>query len=49
MDIFDKIVSRPGPLGMYSEYAHGYFMFPELEGEISNRMVFRGRKKSSGV
>ena len=45
MDIFDKIVSRPGPLGMYSEYAHGYFMFPELEGDISNRMIFRGKEK----
>jgi len=45
MDIFDKLASRPGPLGMHSEYSHGYFMFPELEGEISNRMIFRGKEK----
>ncbi len=24
--------------------AHGYFTFPKLEGEISNRMVFRGKE-----
>ena len=42
MDIFKKISERPGPLGQYSSYAHGYFMFPTLEGEISNRMKFRG-------
>lgn len=43
MDIFDKIQSNPGPLGKYSEMAHGYFMFPKLEGEIGNRMKFRGK------
>lgn len=34
-----------GPLGMYSEQAHGYFTFPKLEGEIAPRMKFRGSEK----
>lgn len=29
---------------MHAEYSHGYFMFPKLEGEISNRMSFRGKE-----
>ena len=44
MDIFDKIISNPGPLGMYSSEGHGYFFFPKLEGEISNKMKFRGKE-----
>jgi glycine C-acetyltransferase len=32
-----------GPLGQYATKGHGYFMFPKLEGEISNRMKFRGK------
>lgn len=43
-DIFDKIKSNPGPLGKYSEMAHGYFTFPKLEGEIGNHMKFRGKE-----
>ncbi|MDD5570931.1 MAG: aminotransferase class I/II-fold pyridoxal phosphate-dependent enzyme [Bacteroidales bacterium] len=43
MDIFDKI-KKQGDLGKYSSFAHGYFMFPKLEGEISNRMNFRGKE-----
>ncbi len=43
MDIFDKINNR-GPLGQYQEYAHGYFIFPKLEGEIKPRMIFRGKE-----
>lgn len=34
-----------GPLGRHSEMAHGYFAFPKLEGEISNKMVFRGKER----
>ncbi|MFH0892996.1 MAG: aminotransferase class I/II-fold pyridoxal phosphate-dependent enzyme [Bacteroidota bacterium] len=45
MDIFDKLRSNSGPLGQYSKVGHGYFMFPKLEGEISNKMVFRGRER----
>jgi glycine C-acetyltransferase len=43
VDIFKKRVMNLGPLGMYAKQADGYFMFPKLEGEISNRMKFRGK------
>lgn len=43
MDIFEKIKSNPGPLGQYSDKAHGYFMFPKLEGEMSSHMKFNGK------
>ena len=36
MDVFDKCVVNMGPLGKYAEQAEGYYMFPKLEGEISN-------------
>ncbi|MCC7050914.1 MAG: aminotransferase class I/II-fold pyridoxal phosphate-dependent enzyme [Bacteroidia bacterium] len=45
MDIFEKLKQNRGPLGQHSKEAHGYFTFPKLEGEISNRMVFRGKEK----
>lgn len=44
MDIFNKIKSDKGALGQYSDIAHGYFMFPKLEGEIAPRMKFRGKE-----
>lgn len=44
MDIFDKINRNRGPLGQYQQVAHGYFMFPKLEGEINPRMIFRGKE-----
>lgn len=44
MDIFDKIQKDRGPLGQYQKIAHGYFMFPKLEGEIGPRMKFRGKE-----
>ncbi len=44
MDIFDKIKLNRGALGQYSDLAHGYFMFPKLEGEIASRMRFRGKE-----
>jgi len=31
-------------LGQYQQIAHGYFMFPKLEGEINPRMIFRGKE-----
>ena len=43
-DLFDKIKSNKGPLGKYAEVAEGYFAFPKLEGPISNRMSFKGKK-----
>jgi len=44
MDIFDKINQSYGPLGQYMEDAHGYYVFPKLEGELSNKMVFNGQE-----
>lgn len=44
MDIFDKISKSRGPLGQYQKAAHGYFMFPKLEGEIKPRMRFRDKE-----
>lgn len=43
MDLFDKLKVNRGPLGQYSSVSHGYFTFPKLEGDISNRMKFRGK------
>jgi glycine C-acetyltransferase len=43
-DIFEKLLKDMGPLGQHRERAHGYFAFPKLEGEIGNRMKFRGRE-----
>ena len=45
MDIFKKITEKMGPLGKYYEIGHGYYFFPKLEGEISNRMTFRGKER----
>jgi glycine C-acetyltransferase len=42
-DIFEKIKENKGPLGQYSNVGHGYFFFPKLEGQISNKMQFRGK------
>jgi glycine C-acetyltransferase len=44
-DIFEKLKKNRGPLGMHAKDAHGYFTFPKLEGEISNKMIFRGKEK----
>jgi glycine C-acetyltransferase len=44
MDIYNKIESSFGPLGKYMEQAHGYYMFPKLEGEIANKMTFMGKE-----
>jgi glycine C-acetyltransferase len=44
VDIFDKIKKNRGSLGQYQQVAHGYFMFPKLEGEIGPRMKFRGKE-----
>lgn len=44
MDLFEKIKNNRGPLGKHAKNAHGYFTFPKLEGEISNKMIFRGKE-----
>lgn len=43
-DLFDKIYKDKGPLGKWASIAEGYFVFPKLEGPISNRMRFRGKE-----
>ena len=43
MDIFDRISANRGPLGQHSD-AEGYFIFPRLEGELSNRMRFHNKE-----
>ncbi len=43
MDIFERIRNdEGGPLGQYRKKAHGYYMFPKLEGQIEPRMMFNG-------
>lgn len=44
MDIFEKIRKNRGPLGQHAKESHGYFTFPKLEGEIGNKMTFRGKE-----
>ena len=44
MDIFERIRNERGPLGQHARESHGYFTFPKLEGEISNKMTFRGKE-----
>lgn len=43
-DLFERIIANKGPLGKWASHAEGYFVFPKLEGEISNRMSFKGQK-----
>ena len=43
-DIFEKLVNNYGPIGQHRERSHGYYAFPKLEGEIGNRMLFRGKE-----
>ncbi len=43
-DIFDRLVKNYGPIGQHRERAHGYFAFPKLDGEIGNKMKFRGKE-----
>ena len=43
-DLFDRIHANKGPLGKWASQAEGYFVFPKLEGPISNRMKFKGKE-----
>ena len=45
VDIFSRLEKNAGgPIGQYMAYAHGYFAFPKLEGEIGPHMRFRGKE-----
>ncbi len=43
-DLFERIIKDKGPLGKWAKQAEGYYVFPKLEGPISNRMGFNGKK-----
>jgi glycine C-acetyltransferase len=43
-DLFDKIYKDKGPLGKWASHAEGYFVFPKIEGQISNRMKFQSKE-----
>jgi glycine C-acetyltransferase len=44
VDLFDKLLKDRGPLGRHAKAAHGYYMFPQLEGEIGPYMRFMGKE-----
>ncbi|CAI8174981.1 MAG: 4-hydroxy-2,2'-bipyrrole-5-methanol synthase PigH [Polaribacter sp. SA4-10] len=43
-DLFERFTQDKGPLGKWAEIGEGYYVFPKLEGPISNRMVFNGKE-----
>ena len=43
-DLFKKIYNNKGDIGKWASLAEGYFVFPKLEGPISNRMKFNGKE-----
>jgi glycine C-acetyltransferase len=43
-DLFEKILTKSSALGQYAEQAEGIMMFPELEGPIGPRMMYRGHE-----
>lgn len=43
-DLFDRIQKNKGPLGKWASQAEGYYVFPKLEGPLSNRMMFHGKE-----
>ncbi|MBQ8307994.1 MAG: pyridoxal phosphate-dependent aminotransferase family protein, partial [Alistipes sp.] len=45
VDIFARLEKNAGgPIGQYMAFAHGYFAFPKLEGELGPHMRFRGQE-----
>jgi glycine C-acetyltransferase len=45
MNLLEKALSKLGPLGSHAYYAHGYFAYPRLEGELGSKMMFNGKEK----
>ena len=45
MNLIQKALSKLGPLGDHAHYAHGYFTYPRLEGELGPKMNFNGKEK----
>ncbi|HMP29985.1 MAG TPA: pyridoxal phosphate-dependent aminotransferase family protein [Saprospiraceae bacterium] len=44
IDIFERSIQNPGPLGRHAEEAEGYYVFPKLTGELGSRMCFHGKE-----
>lgn len=44
MDLFEKIKTNMGPIGKWASIADGYYAFPELTGELGNKMYFQGKE-----
>lgn len=42
MDLFDKLESRPNPLGEFTSDGYGYYTYPKLEGSLGPVMKFNG-------
>ncbi len=45
MDLFDKLKVENSIIGQYAADAEGYYAFPKLEGQLSNRMMFQGKER----
>ena len=43
-DLFERIYDDKGHIGNWADKAEGYYVFPKLEGPISNRMKFNGKR-----
>lgn len=44
MDIFDKLKVENSVIGKYAADSEGYYLFPKLEGQLSNKMMFQGKE-----
>ena len=43
-DLFDRVHNDKGPIGNWATKSEGYYVFPKLEGPISNHMIFNGKE-----
>lgn len=43
-DLFDRVNKDKGPIGNWAKKSEGYYVFPKLEGPISNHMIFNGKE-----
>jgi glycine C-acetyltransferase len=44
MNITERIKGDRGPLGTFASTSEGYYIFPKIEGELGNRMTFKGKE-----
>jgi glycine C-acetyltransferase len=44
MDVFEKVIQNMGPIGQHMEWAHHYYAFPRLTGELGPYMTFNGKR-----